>query len=330
MVVLFDRTSAQGRIELSDRDRLDLLHRMSTNDLNGLPPGHARQSVLTTALARIIDLVTVFNRGENALMLTHYPATTRAWLQKHIFWNDRLKLRDASGELGQIELHGSGAARVMARVAGEAATELPLFGFIEVEIQSVRVLVARVKPLDGEGFVILTPDAPGLTATLADGDDVRMGDAARYDLMRITAGQPGAGSELTEDFIPLEAGLWEAVSFSKGCYIGQEIIARMESRNKLAKTLVQVVIRATHDDPAHNATLTNIKANALQITPDGASGGGPLTSAARREDGTWIGLGFLRPDAAELAAGAGEAARIMRGDVQIATARVMHIAGHAK
>ena len=61
---------------------------------------------------------------------------------------------------------------------------------------------------------------------------------ATYEILRIEAGQPYAGHELTDDYIPLEADLWSAVSFTKGCYIGQEIIARMESRGRLAKTLV--------------------------------------------------------------------------------------------
>ncbi len=60
---LFDRSAQQGRLELTGRDRLDLLHRMSTNDLLKLKPGEGCSTVLTTALARIIDRLIVYHRG---------------------------------------------------------------------------------------------------------------------------------------------------------------------------------------------------------------------------------------------------------------------------
>mgnify|MGYP002682561838 CR=1 FL=1 len=65
-------------------------------------------------------------------------------------------------------------------------------------------------------------------------------DEDAYDYLRIEAGRPRFGRELTLDYIPLETGLWDDVSFSKGCYTGQEIIARMESRGKLAKRLTRL------------------------------------------------------------------------------------------
>src|SRR5258706_15833186 len=88
---LFDRSAQQGRLQLTDRDRLDLLHRMSTNDMNSLQPGEGRSTVLTTALARIIDRLIVYNRGETALVLANYPDVVRGWLQKHIFFQDKVK-----------------------------------------------------------------------------------------------------------------------------------------------------------------------------------------------------------------------------------------------
>ena len=65
-------------------------------------------------------------------------------------------------------------------------------------------------------------------------------DRDLYDLLRIESGIPEIDHEISDEYIPLEANLWGDVSFSKGCYIGQEIIARMESRGKLAKMLVGV------------------------------------------------------------------------------------------
>jgi aminomethyltransferase len=70
--------------------------------------------------------------------------------------------------------------------------------------------------------------------------DLPVADETAFEFLRIEAGQPRLAHELTTDYIPLEANLWDDVSFTKGCYIGQEIIARMESRGKLAKKLTRL------------------------------------------------------------------------------------------
>ena len=103
-------------------------------------------------------------------------------------------------------------------------------------------------------------------------------DEATFDYLRIEAGLPRFGHELSEDYIPLETGLWNDVSFAKGCYIGQEIIARMESRGKLAKKLV----RFSAESPL----------TAGDITSNGKKAG-TLTSVANAEHGS-VALGYVR------------------------------------
>src|SRR4051812_1327549 len=222
--LLFDRSAAQGRLEMIDRDRFDLLHRMSTNDFQNMQPGEGRPTVFTTALARIIDRVLVYNLGETALMLTNQPETVRGWLQRHIFFQDKVKIRDVSKDKGQLELHGPLAAPVADSIV-PGSSALPLHHFI----QSSETFVARTFPMAHEGFVIVAPVAAldALKQTILAHAGVISGDDAQYEQLRIAAGLPGPNHELTEDFIPLEANLWDSVSFSKGCYIGQEIIARM-------------------------------------------------------------------------------------------------------
>lgn len=96
LTLLFDRSTQQGRLELTGRDRFDLLQRMSTNDFGNIQPGEGRTTVLTTAIARIIDQLIVYHRGESAVMIDNYPDVVRAWLQRHIFFRDQVKLRDVS------------------------------------------------------------------------------------------------------------------------------------------------------------------------------------------------------------------------------------------
>ncbi|HRE47788.1 MAG TPA: hypothetical protein PLD47_08685 [Aggregatilineales bacterium] len=275
----FDRTPHSGVLELTDQHRLDLLHRMSTNDVNVLQSGEGCSTVLTTALARIIDRVTVYHRGETVLLLTALPDAVRAWLQKHIFWADKVKVRDVSASWAHVELYGAQAAALIGEIVPGAET-LPLHHNRE----SGGLLAAPTYLLAGAGYRLLIPQetADDLRTRLVNDSRITLGNSETYERLRIAAGMPAAGHELTEDYIPLEAGLWESVSFRKGCYIGQEIIARMESRNKLAKTLVAL-------------QLTEYAPLKATIAHDGMAVG-TLTSLAQMEDGTYRGLGFVKPE----------------------------------
>ncbi|MHB8625827.1 MAG: CAF17-like 4Fe-4S cluster assembly/insertion protein YgfZ [Aggregatilineales bacterium] len=284
---LIDR-STEGRFELLDRDRLALLHRMSTNDVAHLAKGHGRATILTTALARIIDRLIVYERGDVTLAVCGSGRTkaVRGWLQKHIFFQDKVQTRDVGAETCQFGLFGTQADKIAERLAMGAGA-LQLHDFIETTIAGSSVLLARTYPLPliGYGYALIGPAAlheAVSAALLATGDVVPGGDAA-YELLRIEASLPLSGHELTEDYIPLEAGLWDAISFTKGCYIGQEIIARMESRHKLARTLTRFTF----------ATPVPIGATILS----GDRTVGTLTSVALRPDGLTVALGYVKPDA---------------------------------
>src|SRR3954454_10184960 len=150
------RRSQEGRLRATGRDRLDLLHRMSTNDVNSLQPGHARETVLTTAIARIVDLLWVLNRGESVLCLTGPGRATvvRRWLAGYIFYNDQVKFEDASAQLGQLGVYGSGAGAGGEALLGGAA------GLAENHfLDDGELLVWRGRPLAGDGFSVIAPAA---------------------------------------------------------------------------------------------------------------------------------------------------------------------------
>src|SRR5690242_18514246 len=128
---LFDRSRQQGRLERSGRDRLDLLHRMSTNDVQNLKSGEGRSTVLVTALARIMDREILHSRPDSALLVADQPETVRAWLQKHIFFRDQVKIRDVTTALGQLEIYGSSAAEIASSIA-PGVSVLPVHHFVEL------------------------------------------------------------------------------------------------------------------------------------------------------------------------------------------------------
>jgi len=237
-VVVIPR-SHEGRVRAVGRDRLDLLHRMSTNDLTNVAVGEARSTVLTTAIGRMVDVLTVLNRGETALCLTSPGRATavRKWLSGYIFFQDQVKFEDASNELGQMGLDGPRAVTVAGALAG-GAESLAENRFVERE----GLIVLR---WPGDRYSVIAPaerlEAVWDQAVAAGATPA--GEEA-YQMLRLAAGLPYGDHEITEEYIPLEANLWHAVSFTKGCYIGQEIIARMESRGKLARRLAGIKLDA--------------------------------------------------------------------------------------
>ncbi len=238
--------NAHGRLVATDRDRLDLLHRLSTNNLNALPVGQLMRTVFTTAQARIIDQVTVLNRGEEAWIITgeNRHDAVRNWLQRNVFFNDKFKQQDVTDALQQIGIYGAQATTILSKKWPEVEN-LTENQHIMVQDGAGELVLARVQSIAGAGYWVFgEADAmtrfqkwSGEQGTTEVPDEV-------YDALRISEGLARTSSELTQDYIPLEVGLWDAVSFKKGCYIGQEIIARMESRGKLANQLVQVELTA--------------------------------------------------------------------------------------
>lgn len=284
--VLLDR-SHEARLLMTGSTAVDLLHRISTNDLNGIPVGIGRPTVLVNANARILDRIKVFRREADLLVLGEPGRGNplRTYLQRNIFFGDDVQLKDLSAETKQFDLHGPQADEVIRHAAPEAAI-LEEFQGSTATIAGADVYITRRKPVSAQRWTIVTPveQAGKVWQALADAG-ARPAGSLIYNVLRVRAGLPSVGRELSEQFIPLEVGLWDEVSFTKGCYTGQEIIARMESRNRLAKTMVMLQPDAVISAPA------TIYAEGRQV--------GQLTSSVTAPDGELFALGVVKPDFAE-------------------------------
>ncbi len=286
--------AGRGMLHLTGATRLDLINRMSTQAVGNLKSGEGAATVLTTDIGRIIDRVILYAASDSVYVLTgegHADALAR-YFMRNIFFNDDAQLRDLTAETAVFGVYGPRAGEMLA-AAGFPEVDLPRHHWRETKLGDATAYLHRADAVTGDGYYV--------TATAADREAVLAVllaagltpvDAAAYDYLRIEAGLPRFGRELTLDYIPLEAGLWDDVSFHKGCYTGQEIIARMESRGKLAKRLVRL-------RPAAPV------AAGVEITAAGRPVGS-ITSAADGPAGP-LALGYVRTavlDAgAELAAG---------------------------
>lgn len=288
--VAFYDASANGRLRMTERDRADLLHRLSTNDIAKLQAGSGVRTVLINHNARIIDLITVYALPEHLMLVTspgQGPAV-RHLLRKNIFFQDRVVVEDITATTLEYHLYGPQAAKLVGEIGSVDPGDWPMHHIQAVSISaggvSAAAWIARELPIGSDRFVIYarTEDRDTVRAALGDTPEL---DAATADILRVEQGAPAWEHELSLEYIPLEAGLLDAICFTKGCYVGQEIIARMESRNRLAKRLMGL-------------RLPNLVEPGGKLRYAGKEAG-DLTSVIQSPRFGAIGLGYVRTAAAE-------------------------------
>lgn len=256
-----------GVVYVTGQTRLDLIDRMSTQKVRALKAGEGAATVLTTDIGRIIDRLLVYAADSEILFLTgeNNAANIINYFRRYIFFNDDFHMRDATAETAVLGIYGAAAQSRLAQ-AGLDHLDLSRHHWHPVTVQGVPASIHRTDPINDEGYFLLLPiDSLSQVQQWLTENDITAVDADTFEQLRIANGLPLLGHELTTDYIPLESGLWDDISFNKGCYIGQEIIARMESRGQISKKLVKLQADSAVEQGA-------------EITADGRKAGA-ITSA---------------------------------------------------
>ena len=282
-VALCDR-SDWGQIRVSDDDRIRFLHNQSTNNFQRLQPGQGCDTVMVTSTARTIDLVTAYV-VEDAVLLLVSPNRRQylmEWLDRYIFFADKVKLTDVSGESATFSLIGPASDTLLDRLGAGAIIGQPYATHQLVQLGGSDARVAVGNGLAMPGYTIMVPamNAATVWSNILQAGAVPLGD--RWEQLRIQQGRPRSDYELTEDYNPLEAGLWQTISFEKGCYIGQETIARLDTYKGVKQHLWGVRLSAPVE-PGSVITVGDEKV-------------GKLTSYTDTERGSF-GLGYVRTKA---------------------------------
>lgn len=224
-VSFFDRT-ARGRLIVAGKDRKDLLHRLATSPLFDLKEGQGTAACFCTPKGKLIDWAVVVDRGEDMLILSANPERLSGHIQQYTITED-VTVRNYMAI--EVVVCGPGAA-------GFVGVELEPWSMARIHLAEVRVEVVRIEPLQGEAYVLLVPDAVALRQLLAErGRSLSPPDV---DLLRIRAGIPAHPNEINEKNNPWEVNLGDHVSLRKGCYVGQEVIARLHAYDKVKRRLV--------------------------------------------------------------------------------------------
>ncbi|QLE56317.1 folate-binding protein YgfZ [Nostoc sp. TCL26-01] len=279
-VAVCDR-SHWGRIRVSDDDRLRFLHNQSTNDFQSLKPGQGCDTVMVTSTARTIDLVSAYICDDDVLLLVS-PSRREfllQWLDRYIFFADKVQLTDITDETATLSIIGAESDAIVEKLGAGAIIGQAYGNHITVD----DVIVAVGSGLASPGYTLILPvsQKQQIWEQILELGAVELSDRA-WDTIRILQGRPAPDAELTDDYNPLEVGLWQTISFSKGCYIGQETIARLNTYKGVKQYLWGIHLNAP-------ATVgDNIAIGDEKV--------GKLTSYTQTSDG-YFGLGYIRSKA---------------------------------
>ncbi len=237
---LFDR-GHWGRIRLTGADRARFLHNQTTNDIEQLSAGEGCHTVFVTSTGRTIDLATVYAFDESLLVVVSPGMSQQLydWMDRYIFFSDKVTLSDESEKTFIFTVLGAEADLVMQQIGADDAVGKPDFSHVELSLPEIgEITVATGSELSVNGYTVLGKKEQADAVwhrLLAAGAKAATTD--QWEALRIQQGRPAAGQELTDDDNPLEAGLWHGISFEKGCYIGQETIARLNTYKGVKKRL---------------------------------------------------------------------------------------------
>ena len=242
-------TSRAGLVELHDRtkvevigdDRVTFLHNMCTNDVRSLTPGRGCEAFFCSAQGKILGYAFIFCAPQSFVLDTA-PGQDRliAHLDRFII-REKVELHDRTAQWGEFLLAGPQAEAMLSRLGATVPEAAPLT-HLATHIDDREVWLRRVELTGPSGFLVACnrehADAVG-RALVTGGSEVVSCDA--FDAARIEAGTPFYGRDITDENLPQEVGRdAAAISFKKGCYLGQETVARIDALGHVNRHLVLV------------------------------------------------------------------------------------------
>ncbi|URR36696.1 folate-binding protein [Thermosynechococcus sp. HN-54] len=213
-----------GRLRLTGGDRLKFLHNQSSNNCLLLQPGQGADTVFLTSTARTLDLATLFVHSDwvELLISPQRREFLLKWLDKYIFFGDDVQVSDRTPDSYCYRVFGAVADQMSAQFDLEPFAQP--YAHVTVTYENTPLTIAATSGLAILGLTLWS-DRP-LSDLLHPYPQLSDAD---WEHLRIRQGRPAADAELTEDYNPLEARLGHTISFNKGCYIGQETIARLNT-----------------------------------------------------------------------------------------------------
>lgn len=241
--LFFDR-SDRMRLRISGPKAAELITGMVTNDVSSLAPGEGQYAAALTPKGKIVADLRIF-AIEDGFLIDTSAAAAPGWkemVRKYI--NPRVApYHDMTSELADFGVFGRSARSIVSRVLDIDDRDLaPLapYSHLSRPFADVTVILARVPEIDLDGFEIFIPaGAVGALKGKFHAANVAQGSRDTWEIARIESGRPQWGVDMDDSTLPQEANFDElgAISYTKGCYIGQETVARVHFRGHVNRFL---------------------------------------------------------------------------------------------
>jgi tRNA-modifying protein YgfZ len=263
--------SDRSIVSLLGSESLDLLQRISTNDVAKLIPDGAVQTVLANEKGRIIEVASVLHYGREGLLVVGHstdPLIMKKWLEKYIIMED-ITVTMLTGKLTHLMIYDSPQdMRNLNRPFSPSNWQI-----FEETLGSSKLIHVLVATEDRDNVMKWLKDLGFVQKEIVD-----------YEEYRVACGIPGFPGEFSASYNPLEAGLLHLVSFTKGCYIGQEVVARLDTYKKVQRRLMRL-------------KMLDLPANLPEkIYFEGEECGSITSALCLRDSHECLGLGYVKTD----------------------------------
>ena len=290
-VALVDK-NYRAYLTFTGPDRVRYLNAILTNNIKNLSAGQGNLSLLLNPQGRILAEIETYAQAESLFCLSHAMIRERLieWLDKYIIMDD-VTLTDETQRYGTLALEGPNAAGVVQELTGIDLFALAELGRVETMVASIPCWLTKRSPGEVGGCEFLAEQVKlaSIWHLLSEVVKKRGGGPAGYAALsaqRLAQGVPWFGYDFGEKQIPHEAGLEGThISYTKGCYTGQEIVERVRSRGQVNRRRVDLIFEGP-GVPAAGETLT----------VDGKEVGFVTRAAIPSFLSHAIGMGYLRKD----------------------------------
>ena len=232
--------SERGKIEVTGRDRAQFLHAILAGDVKALGEGAGARMALLDVHGKVTALLVVHAFGDRLLLETdrHLTAILLAGIDRYLF-SERVELEDVTAAWGLLTVAGPASRAAVERALGEPLPDLALWHHALTAAAGPGAWIVRTEETGEEGYDLWAPPAAlgALWDRLADGGVEPVGREA-WDVLRVEAGVVRHGIDVDHGTLLLEAPLPDAYSLSKGCYLGQEVVARITYRGHVNRKVV--------------------------------------------------------------------------------------------
>ncbi|HKZ71729.1 MAG TPA: aminomethyltransferase family protein, partial [Nitrospirota bacterium] len=240
--------SHRGKVRISGRDRTAYLQKILSQDVNKLTPGSGAYSTLLDVKGRMLAYMRIYCDEESFLIDTE-PGLNETIVQtlNHYLFREDVAIEDVTLKYGLVTIQGPRSRELLSRVTGIEISDMAECAHLNPVINDIHCKVVRTTYTGEEGYDIYAPWDDlhplwlhtlwrWLTKENENNPPITLFGLDALETLRIEAGTPLYSVDMDEDTIPIEANLDHAISYDKGCYIGQETISRIKFRGHVNRT----------------------------------------------------------------------------------------------